>query len=457
MSDGGVQLPPPAIDPPVSRPPLVPPLPPTSSGAQPPAPPPPPVAPPPPPGGPGSPTPGASSPWWKRYWWAIAIAIVAIVAVVAVLVTGGSDDADSTLSTVEATTTTVDDSPSTSTPSTESPTSTEAPETTGAPEETSVPTTEAPRVGEVDGAPAGIRGDRSSPVPAGSIADIGDGWRLQVLEVTEDATDAILAENDFNEPPPDGSRFTLVKVALGYYGLDDPQSSLFTTITGVASAASELGTECGLYPGALDVFVDLFAGGVQTGNLCFVTTPADSGQLQLYATGGFDSGESFLDASATPASVEDMTALTGPQAGAASTARRQAAIAVGTSTDVGNGWSLTVNGATDITDQVLADNEFNDPPPEGARFVGVSVEYTYAGDSPDTAYSVSVNAVGDGNVQLNESCGSFEGEVERFDDLFSGGSVAGLLCFVAPTSDVGTIALYADAEFTGNYQFFATG
>ena len=116
-----------------------------------------------------------------------------------------------------------------------------------------------------------------------------------------------------------------------------------------------------------------------------------------------------------------------------------------------------MTGATDITDQVMADNEFNDPPPEGSRFIGVSVAYSYAGDSPDSAYSVSVNAVGDGNVQLNESCGSFEGEVERFDDLFSGGSTSGLLCFVAPTSDLGTIALYADAEFTGNYQFFATG
>ena len=37
------------------------------------------------------------------------------------------------------------------------------------------------------GAPVGRTGTRSDPVPVGEIADLGDGWRLQVIGVADDA------------------------------------------------------------------------------------------------------------------------------------------------------------------------------------------------------------------------------------------------------------------------------
>ena len=73
----------------------------------------------------------------------------------------------------------------------------------------------------IEGAPEGVTGDRSAPVPSGEIADVGRGWRVQVLDVIEDGTDVMMAE-DFNGPPPDGSRYTLVDVAVGY-GVDEPR------------------------------------------------------------------------------------------------------------------------------------------------------------------------------------------------------------------------------------------
>jgi len=126
--------------------------------------------------------------------------------------------------------------------------STEAPEVTEAPVETDAAVvTDPPTSGDaVAGAPDGAKGGRSDRVPGGALADIGDGLWLQVVSVTDDATALVLAENQFNEPPPEGSRFTLVEVALGYYGFDDPQSGFLTSIQGVGSENTELITDCGV-------------------------------------------------------------------------------------------------------------------------------------------------------------------------------------------------------------------
>lgn len=393
------------------------------------------------------------------------MALIAAAGAIAVLVSGGSDDDAAPVVTPASTTTTIGDGgettpisppgPDATTPSTTA--SSEPAATTEVPETTEAPTmTAAPSSDEIAGAPAGLSGDRDEPVPAGSIGDVGDGWRLQVLDVDDDATDAVMAENQFNDPPPEGSRFTLVTVALGYFGLDDPQSGLFTTISGVASANTELDADCGVIPNELDSFVDMFGGAVQTGTVCFVTTPADTGQLQLYATAGFSGADVFLDAAAAPTSVEPMASITGAQPDAAATEQRQSPIALGSRTELGDGWSMTVtDSAVDITDQVLGANQFNDPPPDGDRFVGVGVELAYDGDGADSALAVNIKAVGDSNIELSQNCGAFDDEIERFDDIFAGGATAGLMCFVAPASDLGTIVLYGTASFDDDDRYFA--
>ncbi len=246
-------------------------------------------------------------------------------------------------------------------------------------------------------------------------------------------------------------------VSLGYYGLDDPTSGFLTTIAGVASENTELETDCGVTPDDLNSFVDIFAGGVVTGNVCFVTTPADAGVLQFCATTGFSGPDVFLDASATPTAVEPMPVLRGPQEGAASTPNRLSPISVGTTTNVGDGWTLTVTSpAQDITDLVLTENQFNDPPPEGTRFVGVGVSFGYGRDGSGNAFETTVGAVGAGNVALAEEWGVVPGEVDVFADIFAGGTADGLLCFVTPIDDVGSLTLYSSELLDDDYLFFST-
>lgn len=308
----------------------------------------------------------------------------------------------------------------------------------------------------VAGAPPGITGDRDNPVPLGLVADIGAGWRLQVLEVLPDGAAAVAAENEFNEPPPAGSTFTLVKVALGYYGLNDPISAFQPTISAVGASNLELESFCGTLPNELDLFVDVFSGGVVVGNLCFVTTTPDATSLQLYAVGDyFESDEVFLRANGTATGVDPMATLTGPQAGAVSTPARLSPTTLSTAVDVGAGWSMTVTGAArDITDLVMAENQFNEPAPAGFRFIGVDVTYAYSGTEPTAAYQVTTKAVGEGNVELQAGCGVISGEIDIFTDVFAGGTVAGTICFVVPSANPSMI-VYASADFDTSPVMFA--
>lgn len=307
---------------------------------------------------------------------------------------------------------------------------------------------------EIDGAPAGVVGSHSSPVTAGAVADLGDGWRLQVLGVVDDATTLVLDENQFNDPPPPGQRFTLVTVAVGYFGLDDPQSGFGTEVSAVGAANKELSTECGVIPSELDSYGLFFAGGVVVGNVCFVTAADDAASLQLYANSGFFGDDVFLEAKA-PSATAAMTAIRGPQDRAASGALRRKPTPIGTSVDIGDGWSMVVTTpARDITDLVINSNRFNSPPPPGFRFVGFDAAFAFNGSGSSNLLSATVQAVSDTNVELSTSCGVVDGEIDEFTDVFSGGVVAGTVCFVVPEGDVGSIVALGYGGFNSDRRVY---
>jgi hypothetical protein len=144
--------------------------------------------------------------------------------------------------------------------------------------------------------------------------------------------------------------------------------------------------------------------------------------------------------------------------GAAATENRTTgALPIGAAGDVGDGWAFAVaSPARDITDQVMADNTFNDPPPEGFRFVGVDVALAYSGTGSASAFEVTAKWVGGGNVQRVGFCGVVNGELDQFTDVFAGGSVTGTMCFVVPQQEVGEGVLYVAAGFDIEPVYFAT-
>lgn len=304
----------------------------------------------------------------------------------------------------------------------------------------------------VANAPAGVSGDRSSPVPAGSIADLGGGWRMQVLGVVDDATAAVMDAAEYNDPPVAGSRYTLVTVALGYYGLAS-ESAPF--IGAVGSASTELDSYCGTIPDELKQYERVFAGAVKAGNLCFVTTAADSGSIQLYASSGFSGSDVFLDVSMPAVDPEPMPQLRGVQPGTDDAEARLDPIPIGTQTDIGEGWKVTVaSPARDVTDDVLAFSEYNVPPPDGHRFIAFDLSMDYNGAAGANAFEVTVDIVGDSNIAFQDGCGQIPDELDAYVDVFSGATIAGSQCFVVPTEDIGTLVA-AVTHGLGDYSFFA--
>jgi hypothetical protein len=301
-------------------------------------------------------------------------------------------------------------------------------------------------------------GSADSPVPIGKVADIGGGWRLQVVNVVPDATAAVVAANGSVVLPPDGSRFTLVTIALGYFGMEDPKTAFDTTIAAIGVANADLSNQCGPVPGALNPFGEVFSGGVTTGNICFVTTAQDFPALALYATGGLLNGSQqvFFSAGTTPPAVTPMAPLPGPQPGAAATPARLSPTPKGIGADIGGGWALTVNSSpTDITAAVIAESELNVPPPDGSLYLGINVTYAYLGTGSASAFAVIANAVGGANVAWPNYCGVIPNQIDSTQVVSTGGTVAGTLCFVVPAADR-DLLLYATADLSVRDVMFAT-
>ncbi len=402
--------------------------------------PPPPPPPPPPPLEPAPPIAEKRSGFPAWAWIVVIVAVLGGTAVA--LFTLGGDDKKTDTTTVEL------GRDTTVAPSNSDPTGTGGPGNTASPITTS----------GGGGIPAGVTGTHDAPVPVGQVADIGGDWRLQVLDVIPDAGEVMAAGDEFYDAPPAGSTYMLVKVALGYFGSEDPKTGSQASLSVLGSANVALENFCSAnVPDEVDFFNYLFSGGVVLGNMCFAAPIDQAGTFQLFGKGDFFADEGvYLDLSAPAAPVQPMTYLAGPQPGAASTAARLAPAAIGVTTAVGTDWQVAVTGAArDVTADVIAESEFNTPPPAGFHYVGVDMTFTYNGAASALPASVFIGSVGADNVQHSDLCGVVPGAIDLYTDLFAGGSASGTLCLVVP-NDGSAIALFATWDFNGFIWFAAS-
>jgi hypothetical protein len=128
-----------------------------------------------------------------------------------------------------------------------------------------------------------LAGSRENPIPIGTSADVGDEWQVTVLTVDPNATERVLAESEYNEPPADGRRYFIAEVSVTYVGEDAGTISSYDFAavgqSSVAYSASEDG--CGQFPDELPTR-EVFAGGTVTGNLCWSIESEDVGSLVMY-------------------------------------------------------------------------------------------------------------------------------------------------------------------------------
>jgi hypothetical protein len=293
---------------------------------------------------------------------------------------------------------------------------------------------------EVAGAPAGVKGTFDAPVPSGQIADLGRGWRLQVLEVVPDWKDPSF----YLESIP-GKVFTRVRVVVGYFGVDDPVGELFVQAMGPDNAE--------IFELAGGTEHILFSGGVLARDLVFEVSAADPTAFVLYVDEQVYGETVVLDVA--PTTAAPMQGLIGPQSGARSTELRAATpLSIGTTADIGEGWAVTVTGAArDVTDEVLASGSSVSEVPAGYRYVGVGVSFAYSGSEPANSYAVAFTALkalpsGSNLAYPSATCNLVDSQDFAGNpiEVPSGGTVSGTMCFAVP--DIGDVT---DMQLVGGW------
>ena len=127
-------------------------------------------------------------------------------------------------------------------------------------------------------------GTRGNPIPAGETVAVGD-WDVTVLSATPDATDAVLAESQSNDPPAEGHQFYMAEVAVTYTGIyDDLWAGVRFKLVGDSSIAYYSGV-CGETPDEFRHFVEVSTGESQRGHVCWEVRSEDVGSLVLIADG----------------------------------------------------------------------------------------------------------------------------------------------------------------------------
>ncbi len=93
----------------------------------------------------------------------------------------------------------------------------------------------------------------------------------------------------------------------------------------------------------------------------------------------------------------------------------------------------------DATEAALAQNEFNEPPVAGSRYVVMRVRVRHAGAAPDTVQvsTSDFKLTGSRNVLYDgfgdTSCGFIDGEIGG--EMFLGGELEGIVCFQIPQDE----------------------
>jgi hypothetical protein len=127
---------------------------------------------------------------------------------------------------------------------------------------------------------------RTAPAAVGTALTVGD-WSIVVNGSTPNATQQVLARNQFNKPPAAGEQFFVVSISATYSGSDEP-AQFFSDVTlkavGASSVAYDSQSDCGIVPDEFDEFKDTFKGGTLTGNVCWSVKSTDASSLVMYGT-----------------------------------------------------------------------------------------------------------------------------------------------------------------------------
>jgi hypothetical protein len=154
----------------------------------------------------------------------------------------------------------------------------------------------------------------------------------------------------------------------------------------------------------------------------------------------------------TPVPSEQDMPTPSPVAVAPGESSRDQPVPIGESAKVGD-WILTVDSVTPAADEfILSENTFNAPPDPGYQFFMVTVTMTYDGaESARPSSGLSFNAVGESNVAydtFSPGCGVVPLDLGLADEVFTGGTIVGNVCFPVKSDEATSLVMYVDPFFS---------
>ncbi|MHA2790145.1 DUF4190 domain-containing protein [Corynebacterium sp. S7] len=116
---------------------------------------------------------------------------------------------------------------------------------------------------------------RENPLPLGSTIE-SDEWSVTVNSVDLNATDAVMAENPYNDAPEEGSSYILVNITATYKGSNPQGEYPWTTVKYVTPEGTTINSydTFAVVPEEFDDVSTLYSGGSTTGNEAFVVNTA---------------------------------------------------------------------------------------------------------------------------------------------------------------------------------------
>lgn len=163
----------------------------------------------------------------------------------------------------------------------------------------------------------------------------------------------------------------------------------------------------------------------------------------------------------TPSS--EITATTAPETTAPETTAASgkgtlaSPIPLGTSADVGDGWTLKIVAYNPNANTLVAKaNQFNDKAPAGKVYVMFTVEMGYNGDKDKDSAFFSLKAVGTSKTSYSETAVPPEPAFDYFKDVFKGSTTSGNIALLVDSSDAAGLIAYGSVGFGDDDVYFAT-
>lgn len=136
---------------------------------------------------------------------------------------------------------------------------------------------------------------RENPLPVGSSVESKE-WSYTINSVDLNATDAVLAENPFNDAPSDGQQYILINVTATYTGNDPEGATPFGSVAYVSADGNTFAAHDSLAvaPDAFDQITTLYEGASTTGNIAIAVPSEGIENGVLAVSPDMFSGKSFV-------------------------------------------------------------------------------------------------------------------------------------------------------------------